>query len=240
MRGNEDLNAERKTPECDRKRLGPISFSMAWVVAGTILGLITVPVAWRVTDTLEADDDFCNSCHLPDGPPLHRRIRQAFDSRPPIDLAARHASARKGGPSVSPGFRCIDCHGGVGLVGRARVKVLSAIDGVLYLAGRFEEPETMSWPLEDADCRRCHPNFARKGDGFDGEAFHDRLGHNTRFSVPCVDCHSAHDRDVDPERWFLNPSFVRTRCAGCHVEYADERSGNRDRAGDGDRPNQVE
>ena len=200
---------------------------MAWLLAGTALALVAIPTAWQVTDTLEADDDFCNACHLPDGTPLHDRIRQAFDRRPPIDLAARHAGTQESGKRPdSRGFGCIDCHGGVGLAGRTRVKLLSVIDGILYLTGRFEEPRSMSWPLEDADCSRCHPDFERKGDGFDGEAFHDRPGHNTRFSVPCVDCHPAHDRGADPARWFLNPASVRIRCAECHIEYADELSGN--------------
>jgi hypothetical protein len=171
-------------------------------------------------DALKADNDFCNSCHLPSGESLHRTIRDDFDARPPANLAARHASTLVRERPDSPAFRCIDCHGGVGLVGRARVHLLSVKDAVLYVTGQFEEPDGMNWPLWDADCTQCHKRFEKKSEGFEGEAFHDRPGHNVDLGVDCVDCHLAHDTAARPDRWFLNPDAVRTRCALCHVEYA--------------------
>ena len=45
-----------------------------------------------------------------------------------LKLAAAHAAAGNQGRPADPGFRCIDCHGGVGLPGRARVKALAAMD----------------------------------------------------------------------------------------------------------------
>ncbi len=77
----------------------------------------------------------------------------------------------------------------------------------------------MNWPLWDADCRQCHPSFQKKGEGFEGEAFHDRPGHNVDLGVDCVECHLAHDDAARPDLWFLNPDAVRARCALCHVEY---------------------
>ena len=78
----------------------------------------------------------------------------------------------------------------------------------------------MTWPLWDADCRQCHGGFQKKGEGFEGEAFHDRSGHNVDLGVDCVECHRAHDSTARPDLWFLNPDAVRERCALCHVEYA--------------------
>lgn len=189
------------------------------LVFGAVIALIATPTAWWTTDVLEADNDFCNACHLPNGTSLHTRIRDDFDARPVLNLAARHAGISLSARPESPEFRCIDCHGGVGFVGRAKIKLLSAKDGLLYLTGRFEEPRTMSWPLEDVDCSRCHDHFESKGEGFEGAAFHDQNGHNVDLSVRCVECHSVHARDVDTEAWFLRPEPVRTRCAECHVEY---------------------
>lgn len=195
----------------------------AWTAV--IVLLLAAPLAWWTTDALEANDDFCNRCHLADGRPLHTDIRDDFDGRPPASLAARHAGVAVEARPREPGFRCIDCHGGVGLVGRARVKLLAARDSVVYLTGDFDEPDGMRWPLWDADCLQCHPRFEPKGRGFDGEAFHDRPGHNEGLGVDCVECHEAHARDARPDLWFLRPDAVRARCAECHVEYEAFRRG---------------
>lgn len=192
--------------------------SLSMIVAATIV-IAAVPVGWWTTDALEANDDFCNACHLPGGEPLHIPIREDFDRQPASSLAARHAAAEVRTRPDAPDFRCIDCHGGVGLIGRARVKLLSIKDSALYLAGRYDEPDRMTWPLWDADCQQCHPGFRAKGRGFDGEAFHDRPGHNVDLGMPCVDCHSAHATDARADLWYLRPESVRTRCAECHVEY---------------------
>jgi len=61
----------------------------------------------------------------------------------------------------------------------------------VYLTGDFDEPDGMRWPLWDADCLQCHPRFEPKGRGFDGEAFHDRPGHNEGLGVDCVECHDV-------------------------------------------------
>ena len=180
---------------------------------------LAIPAGWWTTDILEADNDFCNSCHLPDGGPLHTALREDFDARPFASLAARHGSLAIASRPASPGMRCIDCHGGVGLLGRARVKLLSAKDTLLYLSGRFEEPDGMTSPLSDADCSQCHTQFREKGEGFDGEAFHNKALHNVGLGVDCVECHAVHDASGDPERWFLRDDLLSTRCSQCHVEY---------------------
>jgi hypothetical protein len=211
----------------DRRRGRATVPALGWLAAAALV-IVVAPTGWWVTDVFESDDDFCNACHLPDGVALHAAIREDFDARPPASLAALHASTPVDERPDSPAFRCIDCHGGTGPGGRARVKALSAMDTVLYLTGRFEEPDGMSWPLRDADCRRCHEHFEQKGMGFEGQAFHDLRGHNEGLDVRCVDCHLLHasadestgGAGVDPDRWFLDPDHTRAQCARCHVEYA--------------------
>ena len=118
-----------------------------WLAAGALAAVVLAPAGWVVSDRLEQNNDFCNACHLEPGRPLHDRIRGDFDARPPANLAAAHAHA--GNRDRDDGaFRCIDCHGGVGLVGRARVKALAAKDAFWYAAGRFEEPDSMRWPQQ--------------------------------------------------------------------------------------------
>lgn len=207
-------------PDRNHRSRGQATGLAIWLLIVVALALVAAPVAWWTTDLLQADDDFCNSCHLPSGTPLHTEIRDDFDARPTASLAARHADLDLPDRPDSTGIHCIDCHGGVGLLGRARVKLLSLKDVLLYMAGRFEEPDGMSWPLWDADCRQCHPRFRGTGEGFDGEPFHDKRGHNVGLGVDCVQCHTAHDTDVDPELWFLRADRIGARCAQCHVEYA--------------------
>ncbi len=93
-------------------------------------------------DAVERQNDFCNACHLPDGGgPLHIDIRHDFDARPPHNLAGLHALRVREADAPPDPMRCIDCHGGVGLVGQARVKMLAARDALVWLSGDFEEPD---------------------------------------------------------------------------------------------------
>lgn len=190
---------------------------------GTALALaLSAPVGWWVTDRLERDNDFCNACHLAPGEPLHQSVRRDFDGLPAVSLAGVHGAARlerEGGRA----FRCIDCHGGVSLAGRARVKLLAGLDAFHYLTGRFEEPRGMAWPLWDEDCRQCHARFDEAPtEVWRAPRFHQLAVHNVELGVGCVECHLVHEREGQPEHHFLRADRVRTRCALCHSEYQEE------------------
>lgn len=189
--------------------------------AAIALAAVSAPAGWLVTDHLEQDNDFCNACHLSPGEPLHREVRRIFDAAPPATLAAAHA--RAGNEARDDGsFRCIDCHGGVGLVGRARVKALAAKDAFWYVVGHFEEPSGMRWPLWDEDCRRCHPRFEESDpEPWENPRFHQIGEHNVELGVGCVECHLSHDVEGDPDHDFLRARWVRTRCARCHREFEE-------------------
>jgi hypothetical protein len=191
----------------------------ALVLAGGAMGA----GGWFGTDYLEQDNDFCNACHLDgwlSGTPLHREHRRDIDARPVASLAAAHAAAGNPDRPGDPGFRCIDCHGGVGLFGRSRVKVLAAKDAFWWLVGDFEEPKGMHWPLLEDDCRQCHSSFETKAAEFEDPAFHDLAVHNHRLGIDCVECHTVHEPAVDRDRWYLDSALVREQCARCHREFA--------------------
>jgi len=203
-------------------------------------GLVAAPAGWLVSDHLEQDDEFCVSCHLSEEVPLHESKLADFRARPPRALFAAHAEA--GNEAAADGaFRCIDCHGGTGFVGRARVKLLSAKDAFWYVVGRFDEPDHMRWPLWDADCKKCHDSFADtaspseedpyEDDAYEDDAyeqeeeggalpFHALAEHNAELPVTCVECHLSHDPEGLPEHDFVVPQVVRAQCARCHVEFA--------------------
>jgi nitrate/TMAO reductase-like tetraheme cytochrome c subunit len=190
-----------------------------WLMLAGVAGVVSAPTGWWVTDRLEQRNDFCNACHLPNGEPLHLENRRDFDALPAASLAAAHGAAGVDGRS-DPAFRCIDCHGGTGALGRARVKLLSARDAFWYVVGRFEEPEGMHWPLLDADCRRCHESFGESRSAAWGDPFHELAVHNHNLGMSCVTCHLTHEPGR-AELDFLEPAHVRGRCAQCHPEFEE-------------------
>jgi nitrate/TMAO reductase-like tetraheme cytochrome c subunit len=185
-------------------------------------GLVAAPLGWFGSDALEQDNDFCNACHLEPGMPLHTDIRRDFDGRPVGSLASLHASApHPARPGEEAAFRCIDCHGGVGLLGKARTKVLAAKDGFWWLVGHFDEPTEMAWPLLDDDCRQCHPDFA-EASAAAGEAnppFHALAVHNVALGVSCVECHLSHTPGGRQDLYYLQPAHVRRQCGRCHPAF---------------------
>jgi hypothetical protein len=182
--------------------------------------IVAAPAGWMVSDALERNNDFCNACHLPSGEALHVAVREDFDGRPPTTLAAGHGAAHPPGPEGdAAAFRCIDCHGGVSLVGRLRVKTLAAKDAFWWVVGDFEEPRGMRWPLWDEDCAQCHESFDVKADADGDPAFHDLGVHNVELGVGCVECHRSHERGANVDAWYLKAAVVRQQCARCHAEF---------------------
>lgn len=193
------------------------------IACGTVgVGAIFGAAGWVVTDALEQSNDFCNACHLSENVPLHQAIRNDFDGRPAMTLAAAHATHPVEARPEDPAMRCIDCHGGVSLIGRARVKLLAAKDAFWWITGNFDEPEQMAHPLWDEDCRQCHARFDSVEDDFGNTPFHSLDVHNSALGVDCVECHQAHEAGGRPDANFLQTAHVRGQCARCHVEFEEE------------------
>jgi hypothetical protein len=173
---------------------------------GVLTALVAAPLGWAISDRLESENEFCVSCHLDADRPLHAQKGREFANVPAVSLAAAHAAE-------SPGFRCIDCHGGTSAVGRVRVKAVAARDAVRYLLGNFGEPEAMRHPLWNEDCARCHESYEPARD----DDFHAIADHNTQFAHACVECHSAHPT-ARAELRFLSREVVLPVCRNCHEE----------------------
>ena len=192
------------------------------LVLGAAAAVASGPAGWLVTDALERDNDFCNACHLEPGLPLHRQIRDDFDVRPVVNLVGVHASAET--PRFTDGFRCIDCHGGVGALGKARVKVLAAKDAFWWVVGHFDEPTEMVWPLRDEDCAQCHATFKDPDPRAPSPAFHELVVHNAALGVACVECHLSHTTGGSEDLYYLQPTHVRAQCAECHSDFAQAQN----------------
>jgi nitrate/TMAO reductase-like tetraheme cytochrome c subunit len=194
------------------------------VKAGKILALCMLAFAsaaggWVASDALEANNDFCNACHLTPEVPLHAEIRAGFDADSAFNLAGIHGSSAVAVRANRPATRCIDCHGGVGAVGRTKVKLLAAKDALVWLSGDFDEPDHMEYPLGEADCRKCHLEFALEEDSETEESFHDLSVHNADLGVTCVECHTVHRGGNDAATLFMDVTEVRGQCARCHSEF---------------------
>jgi hypothetical protein len=189
-----------------------------WIALGLAAALATSG-GWVASDALEAHNDFCNACHLTPEVPLHDQIRAGFDAIPAASLAAIHGSGAEPARALRPATRCIDCHGGVGFIGRSKVKLLAARDALVWLSGNFDEPDHMEYPLGEEDCRKCHLGFA-KGMGFGSqEGFHELSVHNADLGVTCIECHTVHNGGHDAATYFMEASRVREQCGRCHSEF---------------------
>ena len=171
-------------------------------------GLASAPLAWVITDRLEADNRFCGSCHLDAATPLHEAKLDEIGARPAVNLVSLHTEAE-------PEFRCIDCHGGVSFANRLRVKTVAARDTALYVLGRFDEPEAMDHPLWDEDCVQCHASYEPERD----DAFHAFPVHNDAFGYRCVQCHRAHPAGPPAQFYFLDRDVLLPICRNCHEEF---------------------
>jgi predicted CXXCH cytochrome family protein len=177
------------------------------------LGLVACvaggPAGWLVSDALEANNDFCTSCHLDSKTPLHAHKRRDFEAAPATSLVAAHHAAKAE-------FRCIDCHGGASFPNKLRVKTVAARDAVQYVFGSFQEPEDMEFPLWNEDCTKCHATWKPERT----DAFHAIGVHNLpAFEFDCVQCHRAHPTGRDAALDFLASDDVLPVCRNCHEEF---------------------
>jgi nitrate/TMAO reductase-like tetraheme cytochrome c subunit len=190
-------------------------------LALVLLGLgVAAPAGFVASDRLEQDNDFCTSCHLSPGVPLHRDLRRDFDADPARNLAGAHARAGVEAAGSQREFRCFDCHGGTSLHGRLRSKALAVRDGFWYVLGRFEEPTGMTAPLWDEDCVKCHAGFDESEPAdWESPRFHQLPVHNAELGVACVECHQSHVSGGDADAHFIAADTVRSQCARCHAEF---------------------
>jgi hypothetical protein len=198
----------------------PRSFGGRLALLGALLALSAAVSVAHVTER-ERDNTFCVSCHGPSGggARLHADLYARFTSAatPPPDLASAHF---RHGSRVD----CIDCHGGVGVAGRARVLALAGFDALKYVARWYEEPKGMrSAPLWDRDCTQCHRGFDIVA-AEEGEAaripFHGRVEHH-RLPMPCVACHTAHEPG-DPRLRYVRDAVALPQCRRCHPGFGED------------------
>ncbi|NOY55144.1 MAG: hypothetical protein GXP34_04075 [Actinobacteria bacterium] len=153
---------------------------------------------------LENRDTFCASCH---SQPESVYVTRSLAANP-IDLASFHTTKQ---------VRCIDCHSGPGVMGRASALALGVRDATRYFTGRFTQPAPLTRAIADAQCTKCHGDVAN-GQDFQNH-FHVFLAQwqaRSPNAASCVRCHESHITDGEARIGFLNEARTTQVCQACH------------------------
>jgi hypothetical protein len=176
--------------------------SLPIVVAAAFFVLAGASVAFA--DHLESNDSFCASCH---SQPESMYFMRSIASQP-VDLASNHHAQAT---------RCIDCHSGRGITGRIGAMSVGAGDLLAWVTHRAIQPAPLTVPIGDANCLKCHGDVTSTRDfRRHFHAFLPRWQAIDRNAATCVDCHTAHTTDGDPNLGFLQQQHVSQVCDACH------------------------
>ncbi len=183
----------------------PFHWRFLFVMA--TFGLITLTVGVAFVSYQEQDNDFCAACHTQPESEYVARSKDAAARQNAIDLAAFHHRKDE--------VKCIDCHGGEGLGGRAQVIAISAWDALKHYTGTARQPAVVVVPVQNEACSKCHADtLARRG--FENH-IHTQMFERDAPRQRCSDCHVTH-RKGDERNAFQFRDAIFPQCEYCHVQ----------------------
>jgi len=198
-------SGSRKGAKKPNQRRFPFHISrtvLLLVAAGIFIFIVG---GFSVAASMEEHDTFCASCHTQPESDYYGRSHAAN----PIDLASFHATKQT---------RCIECHSGVGTLGRANAIMLGARNAVYFYTGTAKQPAPLTVPLGDDHCVKCHASVYEATD-FNNH-FHNLLPRWQAASpntvASCEDCHSGHTTDGTAQTTFLSQTKTDQVCQDCH------------------------
>jgi predicted CXXCH cytochrome family protein len=201
--GNQD-GSKKGARKSFRLRL-PFHFSLTVLLLVAVGILVFIVGSFSVAAGMEEHDSFCASCHTQPESDYYGRSQAAN----PIDLASFHATKQT---------RCIECHSGVGTLGRASAIMLGARNAVAYYTGTAKQPAPLTVPVGDDHCLKCHASVYNATD-FNNH-FHNLLPRwqaaAPNSAASCVDCHSSHTTDGNTQTSFLSQAKTDQVCQSCH------------------------
>ena len=158
--------------------------------------------------TQEQHDAFCSSCHTQPESTFYQRSLETQT----VDLASFHKVKNT---------RCIDCHSGVGVVGRIEAELLGAHNALAFYTRTAVQPAKLTRPIGDESCLKCHQDVAARQDM--NNHFHVFLARwqaQDPKAATCVSCHQGHSTDGDSQIMFLNQAITQAVCEACHASLA--------------------
>ncbi len=180
-----------------KNRRWPVWAALAAVLLFASAGLATAA-------TQEDHDSFCASCHSQPESTFFQRTQTAA-----VDLASQHQAAAA--------TRCIDCHSGPGVTGRAGAMALGARDLAAWVTHTDQQPAPLTVPVSDATCLKCHGDVPTTRDfNRHFHAFLARWQAMDPNAATCVSCHSGHATDGDPSLAFIQQQQTQQVCDNCH------------------------
>ncbi len=183
---------------------------LRWRLLVLLFGVVLVGLIGGImfASDQEQDDRFCISCHTQPESDFFARAQRADQNQNADDLASFHHRKQQ--------VRCIDCHVGEGVAGRAMVLTLAAWDTVKHYTGIARQPAVIVFPVQNEACVKCHALDIRKP-GFENHE------HNQYFNpqltppfIACTDCHLAH-RTGDERTAFQFRDAILPKCEYCHT-----------------------
>ncbi len=197
-------------------------------IVGVLIGLVVLGVVlagggFAFAASQEGHDSFCASCHSQPESTFYQRSVGAQ----PTDLASFHTTKTS---------LCIDCHSGVGLVGRLQAETMGARNAVLWYTGTATQPAPMTYAIQDSTCLKCHQDVTQQrfvpkesttipgaSGGREGEGrsnhwhtFMTRWQAATPNAGACVSCHPGHSTNGTAQTGFQSASQTTSTCDACH------------------------
>lgn len=196
-------------------------FFLPALLAVVVLGIGAAAAGVTVASEMEKDNNFCGSCHTEPETTYLTRFAMALSDRAP-DLAAFHY--RHSQSVITPQIdkiRCVDCHVGEGVLGRATVLSLAAFDAFKYYTRTARQPAQIVFNVQNEACVKCHEQDVKKfADSpvrpfIIDNHFHYKYYQPGAPPVTCTDCHIAHQEGSELNQYQFRKITVPV-CEACH------------------------
>ena len=186
-----------------RKRQPTIHWPAILIPSAVVVFLAIVSFGFAAN--MEEQNSFCASCHTQPESTYYARDQAGGD---PVDLAVFHNTKAT---------KCIDCHSGDGVTGRASAMMMGARNALAWFTKTAKQPAPLTFPIGDGNCLKCHSAVLNRAD-FNNH-FHEFLPRwqaADPSAASCVDCHASHATNGDPALGFLNQAQTEQVCQRCH------------------------
>jgi hypothetical protein len=198
-----------RLPKVSRKNILPLA-----VVAEFALVLLSAG-GFVFAATQEQNDSFCASCHTqPESTYYQRSIAAAA-----VDLASAHRAENT---------RCIDCHSGMGILGRVSAEMMGAQNALKWYTGTAHQPAPLVYPIGDENCMKCHADVLTEQHDSDSRTVNfGPKGHYHSYlaqwkeadtnAAACTSCHFGHETEGNSDNSWVIPASVQNVCEACHA-----------------------
>lgn len=191
------------------------------LIAAFAVGIAAVAGVLVYTSELEKDNQFCGSCHTQPESTYLMRFQNA-GTQPAADLASFHyVHSQSSIQPLKENIRCIDCHVGEGVLGRAIVVSLSGFDAFKYYTGTAQQPAKVVFSVQNEACIKCHEEEVKKFLDQPEKPFIIDNHYHYKLFTPgapyeaCVACHPSHREGSELNQFQFRRVTVPV-CEDCH------------------------